>query len=99
MEAMLALSDQLPRFDTILASPDKTKLPEGAGAYFLLAYSLAARAEADNLPVLMRYVSRWVSFEATALFIAVLAGNRNKVSMACKCREFTEAAAKIGKYF
>ena len=34
-----------------------------------------------------------------ALFIMTLATNSSKVGMACKNRNFTTAAAKLGKYF
>lgn len=99
MEAMVLMADQLPRFKSIISSPTTTKLPESIGAYFLLAFSLAARADADNMDALMEYVGRWDSFEASTLFIATLASNKNKVGMACKFRSFTQAAAKVGKYF
>lgn len=99
MEALVALSDQLPRFDAIVQSPATTKLPESVGAYFLLAFSLAARADEKNLDAIMTYVNRWDSFEASALFISTLASNRKKVGMACKNREFTKKCAVYGKYF
>lgn len=99
MEAMVALADQLPRFAAVLADPAKAKLPEGAGAYFLMAFSLAARADKENLDAIMTYTERWESFEAKALFISTLASNNAKVGMACKNREFTKACASIGKFF
>mgnify|MGYP003704197935 FL=1 len=99
MEAMVYLADQLPQFNSIVTDPAKCKLPESVGAYFLMAFSLAARADGKTMDAIMTYVDRWTSFEATTLFIATLAGNNNKVSMACKCRGFTKAAAKTGKFF
>ena len=99
MEAMVMLADQLPRFDTIMKDPTNAKLPEGVGAYFLLAFSLAARADAKNIDALMTYVGRWVSFEATALFVSTLASNKSKVGMVCRCRAFTQQVAILGKFF
>lgn len=99
MEAMIMLADQLPRYASIVKDPLKCKLPESVGAYFLMAFSLAARADKDNLGAIMTYVGRWDSFEASALFIATLAGNKNKVGMACANRAFTQAASRVGKFF
>ena len=99
MEAMVMLADQMPRFAAIMAAPEKAKLPGGAGAYFLMAFMLAGRAEASNLNATMTYLSRWESFEAKTLFITTLASNRAKVGMACQNREFTKACSQVGKYF
>jgi hypothetical protein len=99
MEAMVMLADQMPRFAAIIANPDKAKLPGGAGAYFLMSFMLAGRAEASNLDATMTYINRWESFEAKTLFITTLASNRAKVGMACANREFTKACASAGKYF
>jgi hypothetical protein len=99
MEAMVMLADQMPRFAAIIANPEKAKLPGGAGAYFLMSFMLAGRAEASNLDATMTYINRWDSFEAKTLFITTLASNRAKVGMACANREFTKACAVAGKYF
>jgi len=99
MEAMVMLSDQLPRFDAIIKDPKKAKLPEGVGAYFLLAFSLAARVDEKNMDAIMAYVERFEQFEATALFVSTLASNKSKVGMACRNREFTKQCAALGKFF
>jgi len=99
MEAMVNLADQLPRFASVAADPKGCKLPTSAGAYFLMAFNLAARADAANLTDVVTYVNRFESFEAGALFASTLAGNKSKVGMACSNRAFTTVAAKFGKYF
>jgi hypothetical protein len=101
MEALVNLADQLPLFETIVQQPTKAKVPEGAGALFILAFMLAGRVDADTLDPVMEYAERLsnASFEAHALFVTSLASNRNKVGMACRNRKFTAAAAKLGKYF
>ena len=99
MDAMVQLADSLPRFASIIADPKAAKLPEGVGAYFLLAFSLAARADEKNLEAIMAYVERFEQFEATALFVSTLASNKNKVGMACKDRAFTKKCSEIGKFF
>lgn len=99
MEAMVMMADQLPRFASVVADPAGAKLPESVGAYFLMAFSLAARADAENLDAILTYASRWESFEARALFVSTLASNSAKAGMVCKNRTFTKMCAEIGKFF
>jgi hypothetical protein len=99
MEALVNMADQMPRYASIIADPATAKLPGGVGAYFLMAFSLAARADATNMDAIMVYVKRWTSFEAMTLFVSTLASTKSKVSMACANREFTATCAKIGKFF
>lgn len=99
MDAFVHLADQLPRYEAVLTDPAKCALPGGAGAYFLMAFSLASRAVADNMDALMTYTNRWESFEARTLFISTLAGTRSKVEMACRNQAFTKACAEVGKFF
>jgi len=101
MEALVNLADQLPTFDAVVASPLKTRVPEGAGALFIMAFLLAGRVTAETLDPVMQYADRLsaVSFEAHALFITSLASNANKVTMACRSRAFTAQCAKLGKFF
>jgi len=101
MEALVNLADQLPLFETIVNQPSKAKIPEGAGALFILAFMLAGRVDADTMDAVMEYADRVAaeSFEAHALLITALCSNKSKVSMACSNRKFTAHAAKLGKYF
>ena len=99
LEANVMLADSMPRWPDIKANPETCKLPGGAGAYFLMAFSLAARADADNIDAVMTYVNRFESFEASTLFLTQLASNKIKVGMACKCAKFTLACSKVGKFF
>jgi hypothetical protein len=101
MEALINLSDELPQFDTIVAKPDTIKIPESVGALFILAFMLSGRVTSENIAQVMVYIKRLeeVSFEAHAVFIHAIASNKNKVAMACRNRAFTEACARLGKYF
>jgi hypothetical protein len=99
MEALVHLADQIPTFEAVTTAPDKTRLPEGAGAYFLMAFMLAGRVKEDTMDAVMTYVDRWEQFEARTLFISTLATNASKVGMACKNKAFTKQAASLGKYF
>jgi hypothetical protein len=99
LEANVMLADSMPRFAAIVADPVKCKMPDGAGAYFLMALSLAARAKADNLDAIMKYINRFESFEASTLFVTTVASNASKVAFASKCTAFTIKAAAVGKFF
>lgn len=99
LEANVALADSMPRFQHIIADPEKCTLPGSVGAYFLMAFSLAARSSAENLDAIMTYVNRFESFEASALFMTTVASNKAKVGMAIKVRSFSNKCASIGKFF
>jgi hypothetical protein len=101
MEALVNLADQLPSFESIVKAPLKTKVPEGAGALFIMAFMLAGRVSAETLDPVVEYAARLsdTSFEAHALFVTTLASNANKVAMACRNRTFNTQCAKLGKFF
>lgn len=101
LEAMVHLADQVPTYDTVVASPAKAKLPANAGGFFLMAYMLAGRSKPEDLDALMTYVNRWEteSFEALTLFVMTLAGNSQKVGWACRNRAFTQRCSHLGKFF
>jgi hypothetical protein len=101
MDAMLNVSDQLPTFEAVVNNPTGAKLPEGAGAMFIMAFMLAGRVSASTMDAVMQYVNRIgeVSFEGHSLFITTVSGNASKVAFAVMNREFTKQAAKLGKYF
>lgn len=99
MEAFVQLADQLTPLATIIKDARGAKLPEGVGAYFLMAFKLASASEAATLDPIMTYVDRWNSFEAKALLVNMIASNQSKVRDACKNREFMKAASALGKFF
>ena len=101
MEALVNLSDSLPLFEVIVKDPQKAKVPDSAGALFILAFMLVGRVSEATMTAVMEYAERMskVSFEAHALFISSLATNTAKVGMACRNREFTKQASALGKYF
>lgn len=99
MEALVHLADQIPSFDAVCKAPGTTKIPDGVGAYFLMAFQLAGRCKEDNLDAVMEYVNRWENFEAVTLFVTTLASNAQKVGMACRNKAFTKKCAELGKFF
>lgn len=101
MMALVSLADALPDFATIVASPEKAKVPkeDSVAAQFLLAFILAARVTEETLDAVMTYQARIHSFEARALLMATVATNAAKAGFACRNRAFTKEAAAIGKFF
>lgn len=99
MEALLHLADQIPSFEAVTKAPSTTKIPEGVGAYFLMAFQLSGRVKEDTLDAVMQYVNRWDNFEAITLFVTSLATNKSKVGMACRNRAYTLKAQELGKFF
>lgn len=99
MEALIHLADAVPSFEAVIKAPGSVTLPQGVGAYFLMAFMLVGRVTENSVDAVMTYVDRFESFEAKALFLSTLATNTTKVRFALKCRAFTQQAAAIGKFF
>jgi hypothetical protein len=58
MWATIQLAKEMPKLEDIIANPKKVKVPERADAQMLVCYTLAARADADNIEPLMVYIER-----------------------------------------
>lgn len=99
LEAFVHLADQVPSFDAVVNHPTQTKVPNNVGGLFLMAFMLSGRVTEETLDAVLEYVSRWDSFESTALFLHALASNPKKVSFACRNRAFTQMASRYGKFF
>jgi len=56
--ATLELAREMPRFEDIVASPGKARLPTRADAQMLVVYTLAARVDEKTLGACIRYVER-----------------------------------------
>jgi len=100
MEAFVHLADRVPTFERIVKDPTKAALPDGAGAYFLLAFMLATRATAETIDAVATYIGRWESVEAQALYFTTAASSSDRCAkVLCKSRLWVEQAAKFGKFF
>jgi hypothetical protein len=56
--ATIKLASELPSIESILANPDKAKMPGAPDAQMLVAYQLAATATDQTLPAIIKYVER-----------------------------------------
>lgn len=97
IEAFVTLMDAMPRYATVLASPDAAALPSSPSAYFMSALAMVSRVKEAELDAVVTYVNRWESFEAKALFCRTLSANDKKIGWAVKNRQFTVLNGSIGK--
>lgn len=56
--ATIRLESELPKIESIIAAPDKAKLPGAPDAQMLVAYKLAALAETPTLKPIITYIER-----------------------------------------
>ena len=98
LEASVLLDDRLTPLALIESNPQGADIPKDVGAYFLMAFKLATKANAQNLTAFCKYVERWESFEAIHLFVATLCAAKSKLPIIATCRAFTELSAKHSKY-
>lgn len=99
MEAYVQLADRVTPTSVITKDPEGAPLPDGVGAYFLMAFKLASTCTPETLDPFMTYVDRWESFEAATLFVTSVASSESKVRFAAKNRAFTTKCGKLGKFF
>ena len=55
----ITLGNELPSFDDIIKSPEKTRVPSRADAQMIVVYELAARVEEDMMDPVVTYVERF----------------------------------------
>ncbi len=101
MEVLVNLSDQLVPFDVIVKNPKKAKLPEGAGAQFIMAFRLASAVTEETVEPVIEYVQRLKldSFEAASLCVSSIVNNQSKLQWASRNRKFLEEVKDLSKYF
>lgn len=98
MEALIALSNDMPRIADVLADPAKCILPKSAGAYMMTAFALVSRVAPGTVDNIVTYVTRWTdAFEAQALFVLTGIRAKGKTAPLMSCHDFTALAAKYSK--
>lgn len=98
MDALIALSNDMPRIADVLATPDTCQLPKSAGAYMMTAFALVSRVAPGTVDNIVTYVTRWTdAFEAQALFVLTGIRAKGKTAPLMSCRDFTALAAKYSK--
>jgi hypothetical protein len=59
MQAFIAYQDQLPSWDSILASPTTAKVPDSPGACCVLVYGAISKVDKANFGKVMEYLKRF----------------------------------------
>ena len=90
MMAMVRLAQDLPDWDSIIKSPDTTKVPDSPSAVCMLVYSAVQRIEKDNVNAWVKYMGR-ISKEAQGLF-ATSVMRTKKASTVGTSKEFIKWA-------
>jgi hypothetical protein len=100
MEAMVHLADSVPLLEEVIKAPKKCRLPDGVGAYFLMAFRLAGNIDEKNLDAIAEYVARWEdSLEASALFVRTVVMTKTKLQLIQNNRKFMELAKEYAQFF
>ena len=81
MQAFIAYQDQLPTWDSIIASPKSAALPTSAGACAVLIFGAIAKVTKETMTPLMAYLERFEP-EWQATFAINIAKNPSKQSIA-----------------
>lgn len=55
----IRLQQEMPKFETIVANPEKVKVPDAPDAQMLVIFNLAHRVTADNCEKVIKYVDRY----------------------------------------
>jgi len=89
MQAFIAYQDQLPTWDSIIASPKTAMVPTSAGASAVLVFGAIQRVDKQSLTPFMQYVERFDS-EWQACFAINLCANAAKQPMAFTNQAFAD---------
>jgi hypothetical protein len=90
MMAMVKLANDLPDWESIIKSPDTTKVPDSPSAVCMLVYSAVQRIEKDSVNAWVKYMGR-ISKEAQGLF-ATSVMRTKKASTVGTSKEFIKWA-------
>lgn len=89
MQAYIDFSDQLETWETIIANPDKAKVPESAGASAIVIFGAIAKVTKDTIAPFMKYLERFDA-EWQACFAINIAKNPQKQSIAFSSNKFAD---------
>jgi hypothetical protein len=93
MEAFIAYQDQLPTWDSIIASPSSAAVPTSAGACAVLVFGAIAKIDRQSMTPFMKYLDRFDA-EWQAAFAINVAKNPTKQSVAFSCAAFADWVQK-----
>lgn len=80
--AFVRLEREMPKYEAIIANPDKVKVPEKPDAQMLVVYNLAHRVKEDHLAQVIEYIERMP--KEFSLTFAMTIGKRAPMLIASK---------------
>lgn len=89
MQAFIDYQDQLPAWDSIIASPKSATVPTSAGASAVLVFGAIQKVDKQSLTPFMQYMERFDS-EWQACFAINLCANASKQPMAFTNQAFAD---------
>ena len=89
MEAFIAYQDQLPAWETIIASPTSATVPTSAGACAVLVFGAIAKIDRQSMTPFMKYLGRFDA-EWQAAFAINVAKNPTKQAVAFSSPAFAD---------
>ena len=89
LQAYLAYQQDIPKWDAIINSPKKTKIPDTAGATYVLIFSAIAKIDKENITPFMSYLDR-IEPEFQATFCINVAKNPQRQSIAFSSKAFAK---------
>ena len=93
MQAYIEFADQLPTWETIIASPQTTNVPSKPGACAITVFSAISRVDKDNINPFMKYLERFDA-EWQAVFAINIAKTPGKQAIAFSSKAFADWVAK-----
>ena len=93
MQAYIEFADQLPTWETIIASPQTTNVPSKPGACAITVFSAISRVDKDNINPFMKYLERFDA-EWQAVFAINIAKTPGKQAIAFSSKSFADWVAK-----
>lgn len=91
MQAFVSYQDQLPSWDSILASPGTAKIPDSPGACAVLVYGAVSKVDKANFSLVMQYLRRFEP-EWQATFCIAVAKHPARYAIAASDRSFRDWA-------
>lgn len=93
LQAFVEYQSQLPTWESIIANPDTTLVPESAGACSVMVFGAIQKIDKQNIAPFMRYMARF-SPEWQACFAINAARNPQKQAIAFSSKAFGDWVLK-----
>jgi hypothetical protein len=93
MQAYIEFSDQLPTWESVIASPKTALVPESAGACAIIVFGAISKMDKQSMPKFMEYIERFQP-EWQACFAINIAKSPSKQAIAFSSSKFADWVQK-----